>query len=154
MQSVGEQTIGYYDGHRRAGHGDSQNNHLYSAGVELAAIGVAANNPKDLDWAKATYDNGLIRSSRMELFHWRWPGAAGPCTITFMHWRLSFYLQSLEKRIILIFMLIPTGADDGWNFALSFSRRAIHRLVNFSVAGLQDPAPFVKATESRRRCRK
>jgi poly(beta-D-mannuronate) lyase len=59
MHSVGEQTIGYYDAHKRVGHGDSQNNHLYWAGVELAAIGVAANNRKDFDWAIATYDNGV-----------------------------------------------------------------------------------------------
>ncbi len=47
MQSVGEQTKGYYDSHKRAAHGDSQNNHLYWAGVELAAIGVAADDRKD-----------------------------------------------------------------------------------------------------------
>ena len=40
MRSIGEQTKSYYDGHKRVGHGDSQNNHLYWAGVELAAIGV------------------------------------------------------------------------------------------------------------------
>src|SRR3984885_10982132 len=37
MQSVGEQTKQYYEAHKKAGHGDSQNNHLYWAGVELAA---------------------------------------------------------------------------------------------------------------------
>ena len=47
MQSVGEQTKGYYDAHKKQGHGDSQNNHLYWAGVELAAIGVTANDLKD-----------------------------------------------------------------------------------------------------------
>jgi poly(beta-D-mannuronate) lyase len=53
MQSVGKQTIGYYEEHK------SQNNHLYWAGVELAAIGVAANNRKDFDWATSTYDKGV-----------------------------------------------------------------------------------------------
>jgi poly(beta-D-mannuronate) lyase len=59
MLSVGEQTKNYYDTHKRAGHGDSQNNHLYWAGVELAAIGVVADDRKDFDWAMATYDNGV-----------------------------------------------------------------------------------------------
>src|SRR6201996_5461642 len=54
MHSVGEQTKTYYDSHKRTGHGDSQNNHLYWAGVELAAIGVAADDRKDFNWAMAT----------------------------------------------------------------------------------------------------
>jgi len=59
MQCVGEQTKQYYEAHKKAAHGDSRNNHLYWAGVELAAIGVAANDRKDFDWAMATYDNGV-----------------------------------------------------------------------------------------------
>jgi hypothetical protein len=43
---------------------------------------------------------------------------------------LLFCLQSLAKQIILICMPIQTGRFIG--------------LVNFSVAGLEDPAPLVK----------
>jgi hypothetical protein len=59
LLSVGDQTRDYYDAHKKTGKGDSGNNHLYWAGVELAAIGVAANNRKGFDWAMAAYDNGV-----------------------------------------------------------------------------------------------
>ena len=58
LHNVGQQTEHYYDDHKKSG-GDRGNNHLYWAGVELAAIGVAANNRSDFDWAMATYDNGV-----------------------------------------------------------------------------------------------
>ena len=59
LQSIGKQTIGYYEEHKKSGPGDRQNNHLYWAGVELAAIGVAADNPKDFAWAMDTYNTGV-----------------------------------------------------------------------------------------------
>jgi poly(beta-D-mannuronate) lyase len=64
MRSVGDQTIAYYDGRKKHGRGDGQNNHLYWAGVELAAIGVAADNREDFDWAVSTYDNGVSQIQR------------------------------------------------------------------------------------------
>ena len=59
LRRVGEQTKAYYGAHKKSGQGDRQNNHLYWAGVELAAIGVAASNRSDFDWALAAYDNGI-----------------------------------------------------------------------------------------------
>jgi poly(beta-D-mannuronate) lyase len=46
--------------------------------------------------------------------------------------RLWCCWRSLEKQIISTFIAMPNGA--------------IHRLANFSVDGVRDPAPFVKAT--------
>jgi poly(beta-D-mannuronate) lyase len=130
MRSVGEQTIGYYDGHKRAGHGDSQNNHLYWAGVELAAIGVAANNRKDLDWAMATYDNGINQIQ---------PDGALPLEMARGGRALHYHLYALAP------LLAEFGEANHLDL-YAHANGAIHRLVNFSVAGLQDPAPFVKAT--------
>jgi poly(beta-D-mannuronate) lyase len=132
MQSVGEQTIGYYDGHKRVGHGDSQNNHLYWAGVELAAIGVAANNRKDFDWAMATYDNGV---NQIEA------DGALPLEMARGGRALHYHLYALAPLVLLAEFGEANHLD-----LYTHANGAIHRLVNFSVAGLQDPTPFVKAT--------
>jgi poly(beta-D-mannuronate) lyase len=126
MQSVGEQTVGYYDAHK------SKNNHLYWAGVELAAIGVAANNRKDFDWAMATYYTGVDQIQ---------PDGALPLEMARGSKALHYHLYALAPLVLL--------AEFGEANHLDLYARdngAIHRLVNFSVAGLQDPSPFVKAT--------
>jgi poly(beta-D-mannuronate) lyase len=132
MQSVGEQTIGYYEAHKRVGHGDSQNNHLYWAGVELAAIGIAANNRKDFDWAMATYDNGVDQIQ---------PDGALPLEMARGGRALHYHLYALAPLVLLAEFGEANHLD-----LYAHANGAIHRLVNFSVAGLQDPTPFVKAT--------
>ena len=132
MQSVGEQTKSYYVAHKRAGHGDSQNNHLYWAGVELAAIGVAANDRKDFDWAMATYDNGVdqIQSD-----------GSLPLEMARGVRALHYHLYALAPLVLLAEFGEANHLD-----LYAHANGAIHRLVNFSVAGVSDPAPFVKAT--------
>ena len=132
MQSVGEQTKNYYDTHKRPGHGDSQNNHLYWAGVELAAIGVAANDRKDFEWAMATYDNGVDQIQ---------PDGALPLEMARGGRALHYHLYALAPLVFLAEFGEANHLD-----LYAHANGAIHRLVNFSVAGLQDPAPFVKAT--------
>jgi poly(beta-D-mannuronate) lyase len=132
MRSVGEQTKNYYDSHKRAGHGDSQNNHLYWAGVELAAIGVAANDRKDFDWAMATYDNGVDQIQ---------PDGALPLEMARGSRALHYHLYALAPLVLLAEFGEANNLD-----LYAHANGAIHRLVNFSVAGLQDPTPFVKAT--------
>lgn len=132
MHGVGEQTKTYYDTHKRAGHGDAQNNHLYWAGVELVAIGVAANNRKDFDWAIATYDNGVSQIQ---------PDGSLPLEMARGGRALHYHLYALAPLILL--------AEFGEANHLDLYARAngaIHRLVNFSIAGVQDSSPFVKAT--------
>jgi poly(beta-D-mannuronate) lyase len=132
MQSVGDQTIAYYDGHKRAGHGDSQNNHLYWAGVELAAIGVAADDRKDFDWAVAAYDNGVdqIRADGTLPLEMARGGRA-----------LHYHLYALAPLV-----LIAEFGEANHIDLYAHANGAIHRLVKVSVAGLHDPTPFEKAT--------
>lgn len=132
MQSVGEQTKQYYDAHKKAGHGDSRNNHLYWAGVELAAIGVAANDRKDFDWAMAAYDNGVDQIQ---------PDGALPLEMARGGRALHYHLYALAPLVLLAEFGEANHLD-----LYAHANGAIHRLVNFSVAGVQDPAPFVKAT--------
>ena len=132
MQSVGEQTKSYYDSHKRAGHGDSQNNHLYWAGVELAAIGVAADDRKDFDWAMATYDNGVDQIQ---------PEGALPLEMARGGRALHYHLYALAPLVLLAEFGEANHLD-----LYAHANGALRRLVNFSVAGVQDPASFVKAT--------
>lgn len=132
MQSVGEQTKQYYDAHKKAGHGDSQNNHLYWAGVELAAIGVAANDQKDFDWAMAAYDNGVDQIQ---------PDGSLPLEMARGARALHYHLYALAPLVLLAEFGEANHLD-----LYAHANGAIHRLVNFSVAGVQDPVAFVKAT--------
>jgi poly(beta-D-mannuronate) lyase len=132
MHSVGGQTIEYYAAHKRVGHGDSQNNHLYWAGVELAAIGVAANNRKDFDWAMATYDNGVDQIQ---------PNGALPLEMARGTRALHYHLYALAPLVLLAEFGEANHLD-----LYAHANGAIHRLVDFSVAGIQNPTPFAKAT--------
>ena len=132
MKSVGEQTKQYYGAHKKAGHGDSQNNHLYWAGVELAAIGVVANDRTDFDWAMAAYDNGVDQIQ---------PDGALPLEMARGGRALHYHLYALAPLVLLAEFGEANHLD-----LYAHVNGAIHRLVNFSVAGVQDPAPFVKAT--------
>jgi poly(beta-D-mannuronate) lyase len=132
MQSVGEQTKSYYGAHKKAGHGDSQNNHLYWAGVELAAIGVAADDRKDFDWAMATYDNGVDQIQA---------DGALPLEMARGARALHYHLYALAPLVVL-----AEFGEANHLHLYAHANGAIHRLVNFSVAGLHDPTPFVKAT--------
>jgi poly(beta-D-mannuronate) lyase len=132
MQSVGEQTIGYYDSRKKTGGGDGQNNHLYWAGVELAAIGVAADNRKDFDWAMATYDNGVNQIQ---------PDGTLPLEMARGGRALHYHLYALAPLVLLAEFGEANNMD-----LYAHANGAIHRLVNKSIAGLQDPTPFEKAT--------
>jgi poly(beta-D-mannuronate) lyase len=131
LHSVGEQTRGYYDDHKKSG-GDKGNNHLYWAGVELAAIGVAANNRNDFDWAMATYDNGVDQIR---------PDGTLPLEMARGTRALHYHLYALAPLVLLAEFGEANSLD-----LYAHANGAIHRLVDVSVAGLQDPAPFAKAT--------
>jgi poly(beta-D-mannuronate) lyase len=131
LQSVGEQSKAYYDARKATGQGDSQNNHLYWAGVELAAIGVAANDRRDFDWAMATYDNG-VKQIR--------PDGTLPLEMARGSKALHYHLYALAPLVLLAEFGEANGLD-----LYAHANGALHRLVDVSIAGLRDPAPFEKA---------
>jgi poly(beta-D-mannuronate) lyase len=57
--AVVQQTVNCYDTRKQKETGDSQNNHLYWAGVEIAAAGIAANDRKLFDWGMDAYRAGV-----------------------------------------------------------------------------------------------
>lgn len=127
LQSVGEQTMGYYDAHE-----GSKNNHLYWAGVELAAIGVAADNRVDFDWAVAAYNIGVGQIQ---------PNGMLPLELARGSKALHYHLYALAPLVLL--------AEFGEANNLDLYARdngALHRLVSVSIAGLSNPAPLERAT--------
>jgi len=132
LLSVGEQTKGYYDAHKRDGHGDGGNNHLYWAGIEIAAIGVAANDQSDFGWAMAAYDNGIgqIQSD-----------GTLPLEMARGSKALHYHLYALAPLVLLAEFGEVNNLD-----LYAHANGSLHRLVNACVAGALNPAPFEKAT--------
>jgi poly(beta-D-mannuronate) lyase len=130
--SVGEETKGYFDPRRAKGTSDARNNHSYWAGVELAAIGVAANNRSDFDWAVAAYDAG-VKQIR--------PDGTLPLEMARAARALHYHLYALAPLV----MIAEFGEANGLDL-YARSDGAIHRLADVSVAGLSNPELFAKAT--------
>jgi poly(beta-D-mannuronate) lyase len=127
---VGDATKSYYDGH--AVHRPEGNNHLYWAGVELAAIGVAANNRRDFDWAVAAYDNGVDQIQ---------PNGTLPLEMARGRRALHYHLYALAPLVLLAEFGKANGVD-----LYARDHGAIHRLVKVSIQGLHDPSLFAKGT--------
>jgi len=132
MESVGGQTKSFYDAYKIAGHGGGENNHLYWAGVELAAIGVVANNQNDFDWAMAAYDVGANKIQ---------PDGTLPLEMARGSKALHYHLYALAPLV-----LIAEFGEANHIDLYAHANGALHRLVNVSIAGLRDPALFDKAT--------
>ncbi len=131
LDSVGVETKSFYDSHTLA-HGANGNNHLYWAGVELAAIGVAANNQPDFDWGMATYDNGVNQIR---------PDGTLPLEMARGSKALHYHLYALAPLVLLAEFGEANGLD-----LYTHANGALHRLVTTSVNGLKDPSLFEKAT--------
>lgn len=132
LVSVGEQTKGYFDPRRAKGTSDARNNHSYWAGVELAAIGVAANNRADFDWAVASYEAG-VKQIR--------PDGTLPLEMARGARALHYHLYALAPLV----MIAEFGDANGFDL-YAHSGGAIHRLADVSIAGLSNPELFAKTT--------
>lgn len=132
LAKQGELTKGYFDPRRAKGTSDARNNHSYWAGVELAAIGVAANNRADFDWAVAAYDAGVAQIR---------PDGTLPLEMARASRALHYHLYALAPLV----MIAEFGEANGLDL-YARSSGAIHRLADVSVAGLANPEKFAKAT--------
>lgn len=131
LLKIGDQTRAYYDAGSKKSHGDATNNHLYWAGVELAAIGVVADNRADFYWAVTAYDTGV---------HQIEPDGTLPREMARGQRALHYHLYALAPLVLIAEFGEANGED-----LYSHANGAIHRLVAKSVAGLADPEPFRKA---------
>lgn len=132
IQRVVPETVHYYDVREEKKTGDAANNHLYWAGVEVAAAGIAANNRKLFRWGIDTYHVGVAQIQ---------PDGTLPREMRRGRRALHYHLYALAPLVYLA----EFGQDNGLNL---YAERdyAIKKLVNLCVQGLVNNSFFVKAT--------
>lgn len=111
---------------------DRENNHLYWAGLSVAAEGIADNDPGAFHWGIEAYRMGLdaIQSD-----------GSLPAEMNRAQMALHYHLYALGPLILL--------AEFGESNDLDLyaeENGALHRLVRFCLAGLQNPALLEKRT--------
>ena len=114
------------------GASDAQNNHLYWAGLAIAASSIACNRPKDFEAALSTYRAGLDAIQ---------PDGSLIAEMNRGQMALHYHLYALAPLI----MMAELGKANGLDLYAEH-QGAIHRLVNFCLAGLEDPSMFEKRT--------
>jgi poly(beta-D-mannuronate) lyase len=130
--NVAQRTMEYYDARREKGTGDGENNHLYWAGVEVSAAGIAANNRKLFDWGMDTYQVGVAQIE---------PDGALPLEMRRGQRALHYHLYALAPLVYLA----EFGEDNGLNLYAEHNY-ALKKLVALATQGLVDNSFFVKAT--------
>jgi poly(beta-D-mannuronate) lyase len=122
----------YVDSKRGNPNSDAWNNHLYWAGLAVAASGVARSDERDFKWGMAAYRTGVgeIQPSGVLMREMERAGMA-----------LHYHLYALAPLIMIAELGEANGID-----LYAENHGAIHRLVTISEAGLRDPGIFKKAT--------
>ncbi len=128
---VVQQTVDYYDTRRRKETGDSQNNHLYWAGVEISAAGIAANDRKLFDWGIDAYHAGVAKIES---------DGSLPLEMRRGQRALHYHLFAVSPLVYLA----EFGEDNGLNLYAEHNY-AIKKLAVLSTQGLVDNSYFVKA---------
>jgi poly(beta-D-mannuronate) lyase len=130
--SVAQQTVNYYDARWQKSTGDSENNHLYWAGVEVSAAGIAANNRKMFDWGMDTYRTGIAQVA---------PDGSLPLEMRRGQRALHYHLFAAAPLVYLA----EFGEDNSLNLYAS-DNYALKKLAELSTRGLVDNSFFVRAT--------
>jgi len=129
--TVVQQTEDYYDARRQKGTGDAENNHLYWAGVEISAAGIAANNPKLFDWGMDAYRAGVAQIE---------PDGTLPLEMRRGQRALHYHLYALAPLVYLA----EFGEDNGLNLYAEHDY-ALRKLAVLSTQGLTNNSFFTKA---------
>jgi len=123
---VTRQTIDFYDSSH------ARNNHLYWAGVEAAAAGIAANDRKLFDWALVAYRVGIDQIQA---------DGSMPLEMARGQRALHYHLYALSPLVYIA----AFGEANGFHL---FAKRnhALVRLAQLCIAGMKNNGFFVKAT--------
>ena len=131
IQRVVQQTLNYYDVRLQKKTGDAQNNHLYWAGVEISAAGIAANNRKLFDWGMNAYRDGVARIE---------PDGTLPLEMKRGQRALHYHLFAVSPLVYLA----EFGEDNGLHLYAEHDY-ALKKLAVLSTQGLIDNSFFAKA---------
>ena len=122
----------YFDNGRKRPGSDAWNNHMYWAGLAVAAEGIAAGDPEAFLWGLATYEMGV---------HAIQPDGSLDAEMGRGRMALHYQLYALGPLIILAELAEANGID-----LYAEREGAIHRLVKFDVAAMKDPSLIAKRT--------
>jgi poly(beta-D-mannuronate) lyase len=128
MKTVVRQTMDFYDAAMAKPGGASGNNHLYWAGVEVAAIAIAADDHSMFDWAVATYKNGVGQIT---------PEGTLPLEMRRGQRALHYHLYAITPLVYLA----EFGKDNGLDL-FAENNFALKRLVDRAIAGLKGSGYF------------
>lgn len=122
--------------------GTKENNHLYWAGLAVAAEGIIDNNPQALQWGANAYSMGFYSIQ---------PDGSLPNEMARAGRALHYHLYALGALIMIAELLEANGsgayaAEPNVEKPGPPDRAPIQRLVAFTLAGLEDPTLFEKRT--------
>jgi poly(beta-D-mannuronate) lyase len=130
LKRVASQTMSFYK--NMTADDGNRNNHFYWAGIEIAAIGVVANDPSDFDWGMKAYNNGV---DRIQL------DGTLPLEMKRGSRALHYHLYALAPLVLLAEFGEANGID-----CYARDKGALHLLVKTSVQGILNPSLFERAT--------
>lgn len=130
--SLAAQVTTYFDAEVVRLGSDGENNHIYWAGLAVAAAGIADGNAKEFRWGVAAYRMGV---------HAIQPDGSLLAEMNRGQMALHYHLYALGPLILLAELGEVNGLD-----LYAEDKGAIHRLVEFCVAGLDDPSLLEKRT--------
>jgi poly(beta-D-mannuronate) lyase len=129
---VAAQVRSYFDEKHFHSNSDAWNNHEYWAGLAIASQGIANNDKDAFKWGMAAYSQGMDSIE---------PDGSLPAEMNRAGMALHYQIYALEPLVMLAELAEANGID-----MYGQKKGAIHRLVNFDVAAMQDPAMIAKRT--------
>ena len=132
FQALATRVEDYFADAAARGATDARNNHLYWAGLAITAASIACNSPKDFAAGISTYRAGLDAIQ---------PDGSLIAEMNRGQMALHYHLYALAPLIMLAELGEANGID-----LYAEHQGATHRLVDFCVAGLEDPSLLEKRT--------
>jgi poly(beta-D-mannuronate) lyase len=132
FKNVSTQVRLYFEDKHFRPDSDAWNNHEYWAGLAIAAQGIAGNDKKAFKWGMDAYSQGIDSIE---------PDGSLTAEMNRAGMALHYQLYALGPLVMLAELGEANGID-----MYGEKKGAIHRLVDFDVAGMQDPKMIAKRT--------
>lgn len=132
FQSLAKRVREYFDEHRLHPGSDAYNNHMYWAGLSVAAQGIANDDVDAFLWGLSTYVMGVDAIE---------PDGSLAAEMDRAGMAEHYQLYALGPLVMLAELAAANGID-----LYALDDGAIHQLVKFSAAGLEDPSIIEKRT--------
>jgi poly(beta-D-mannuronate) lyase len=122
----------YFDEKHFHPNSDAWNNHIYWAGLAVAAQGIAGNDKGAFQWGMVAYSLGMDSIE---------PDGSLPAEMARAGMALHYQLYAVGPLVMLAELGEANNID-----MYGQKKGAIHRLVNFDIAAMKDPSIIAKRT--------